>query len=293
MIWLIGDKGMLGTELSYALAASSFEFACTGRDVDILDSDALMTFASGKKIDWIVNCAAYTDVEKAEEERELCFRLNAEGPENIARVARRVGARILHISSDYVFDGTGSRPYREDEPKAPINFYGATKAEGEERVSALCPEHVILRTAWLYGKHGPNFVYTMLRLMSTKDRIGVVADQKGTPTNAADLAQAIMTILREPKTVYGAFQFTNLGETNWYAFAIEIQRLGIEYGILEHDCVIESLATRQYPTKAARPAYSVLSKEKIQRAYGIAIPEWKESLALFLGDLPFDFAAAQ
>ena len=285
MIWLIGNKGMLGNELAGALAASGLEFVGSDRDVDILDPAALAAFSLGKKIEWIVNCAAYTAVEKAEDEAELCAKLNVKGPENIARTARDVGAKLLHISTDYVFDGSGSRPYREDDPVAPIGVYGRTKAEGEDQVRAACPEHVILRTAWLYGKHGPNFVHTMLKLMKSKERIGVVADQRGTPTCAADLAAAILAIIRAAGPIYGTFHFTDLGETSWYDFALAIHRLGRESGILDRDCAIDPLTTAQYPTKVRRPAYSVLSKEKILACYSLSIPPWEDSLAGFLKDV--------
>jgi dTDP-4-dehydrorhamnose reductase len=285
MVWLIGDKGMLGTELADALAAAGMDLVGTDRDVDILDPVALSAFSEGKKIEWVVNCAAYTAVEKAEEEAELCARLNADGPENIAMTARSMGARLLHISTDYVFDGSGSRPYLEEDPVAPIGVYGRTKAEGEARVRAACPEHVIVRTAWLYGKHGPNFVHTMLKSMREKERIGVVADQFGTPTYAADLAEAIAAILCASRGVYGTFHFTDLGETSWYEFALAIRRLGRERGILERDCEIDPLTTAQYPTRVKRPAYSVLSKMKIVAAYGLSIPTWERSLSVFLKDI--------
>jgi dTDP-4-dehydrorhamnose reductase len=285
MIWLVGNRGMLGTQVAEALAGAGLESVGTDRDVDILDPAALAAFAAGKKIDWIVNCAAYTAVDRAEDEPELCRALNARGPENLARTATAAGARLLHISTDYVFDGTGTRPYREDDPVSPKGVYGSTKAEGEERVRALCPEHVIVRTAWLYGKHGPNFVYTMLRLMGAKERIGVVADQRGTPTYAADLAEAIVAILRAPQVEYGTFHFSNLGETNWHEFALAIRRLGREYGILDRNCAVDALTTAQYPTKASRPAYSVLCKDKIQAVYGLAIPDWEKSLRGFFIDI--------
>ena len=282
MIWLIGNKGMLGTELSNALVASGLEFVGTDREVDILDPSALEAFARGKGIAWIVNCAAYTAVDKAEDEVELCARINAEGPENIARMATSLGAKLLHISTDYVFDGKGSRPYVEDDPPAPSGAYGRSKAEGEARVRAACPEHVIIRTGWLYGEHGPNFVRTMLKLMSTKERIGVVADQRGTPTYAGDLAGAIVAILRAPRAVLGTFHYANLGETTWYEFAVAIRSLGRERGLLERDCAIDALTTAEYPTKAKRPAYSVLSKGKIMAAYSLRIPRWEESLSAYL-----------
>jgi dTDP-4-dehydrorhamnose reductase len=226
VIWLVGDKGMLGTELAGLLAASGLEFEGTDREVDILDPRALAFFAAGKKIEWIVNCAAYTAVDRAEDEAEHCSKLNAEGPANLAGLARSVGAKILHISTDYVFDGSGSEPKLEADPVSPIGVYGRTKAEGEARLRAACSEHVIVRTAWLYGKHGPNFVYTMLKAMGAKERIGVVADQRGTPTYAKDLAGAIVKILRSPHPEFGTFHFTDSGKTSWYDFAVEIQRLG-------------------------------------------------------------------
>lgn len=285
MIWLVGNKGMLGTELSAALAASGLDFSGTDRDVDILDPQAIGAFAAGKRIDWIVNCAAYTAVDMAEDEVDLCRAVNADGPENLARAASAAGAKLLHLSTDYVFDGSGSEPYREDDPVSPLGSYGRSKAEGEDRVQSSCPEHVIVRTAWLYGRHGPNFVYTMLKLMRAEERIGVVVDQCGAPTNAKDLAAAIVTILRAPGTMYGTFHYTNLGETSWYEFAIAIRRLGRESGILERDCSIEALTTAEYPTKAKRPAYSVMNKDKIEAAYGLEIPAWEDSLSIFIEDL--------
>ncbi len=285
MIWLIGNKGMLGTELSEAFDRAGLEFIGTDREVSILDAEALAGFAAGKGIDWIVNCAAYTAVEKAEDEIELCTKLNVDGPANIAMTAKAIGAKVLHISTDYVFDGSGAKPYEPEDPVAPIGVYGRTKAEGEAALRNVCPEHVIIRTAWLYGRHGVNFVYTMLRLMATKDKLGVVYDQRGTPTWAADLSSAIISVLQAPEPRFGTYHFTNAGETSWYEFSCEIQRLGREAGILSRSCPIEALTTAQYPTKVRRPAYSVLSKEKIKRDYGIAIPDWKASLELFIKEL--------
>jgi dTDP-4-dehydrorhamnose reductase len=275
---------MLGTELALALEAARLEHVGSDRELSILDLRALEAFARKRKPDWIVNCAAYTAVEKAESEVELCSRLNAEGPENLARVAASLGAGLLQLSTDYVFDGTGSRPYREEDPVAPIGVYGRTKAEGEARLRAVCENHVILRTAWLYGEYGPNFVYTMLKLMRSKESIGVVADQRGSPTWAADLAACILKIVGAPNRRHGTFHFTNEGETSWHEFALEIHRLGRAYGILDRDCVVEALTTAQYPTRVRRPAYSVLSKEAIKAAFGIAIPDWRTSLEKFFSE---------
>jgi dTDP-4-dehydrorhamnose reductase len=284
MIWLIGDKGMLGTDLGLALGRAGVEHVGTDREVSILDPAALAAFAAGRKIEWIVNCAAYTAVDKAEDEVEANFSINAEGPGNVAALARSIGARMLHLSTDYVFDGKGTSPYREDAPAAPVTSYGKAKAEGEARVRAACPEHAILRTAWLYGEHGPNFVYTMLRLMRAKDRIGVVADQRGSPTWSVDLAAAIVRIATSPAPRFGNYHYTDGGETNWRDFALEIRKLGREFGILARDCEVDALTTDQYPSKARRPAYSVLSKEAIARDYGAEIPDWRASLRRFVGE---------
>ncbi|MFH2114282.1 MAG: dTDP-4-dehydrorhamnose reductase [Spirochaetota bacterium] len=304
MIWLIGNKGMLGTELASALAAAGLPAVGTDREVDILDPAALEAFAAGKDIRWLVNCAAYTAVDKAEDVRcetrssargsggsapvmyspyEECYRLNAEGPANLAALAHSLGSRLLHLSTDYVFSGSATEPYAEDTPVSPAGAYGRTKAEGERRVMAAAPESVILRTAWLYGRHGPNFVYTMLRLMKERSTMGVVADQHGTPTSAADLSAAIVHLVTLPQLPAGIYHYTNAGATTWYHFAREIHRLGRQNGFLERDCIINPLTTAEYPTKAARPAYSVLSKDRIQ-ALGVRVPGWEESLAGFLED---------
>jgi dTDP-4-dehydrorhamnose reductase len=282
MIWLVGNKGMLGTQLAELLSKEGLDFVGTDRELSILDLEALSAFASGKSLSWILNCAAYTAVDKAEEEDGLCRALNVDGPANLAVLANAIGARILHVSTDYVFDGSGSRPYREDDPVSPLGVYGRSKAEGEAAVRATCPEYLILRTAWLYGAHGPNFVRTMLRLMRERESVGVVADQHGSPTWAADLAEAILAILRAPEPRYGTYHFTDGGETSWHEFALEIERLGLEYGILARPCRVVALTSAEYPATAPRPAYSVLSTERIRSDYGLAIPDWRASLDRFL-----------
>jgi len=284
MIWLIGNKGMLGTELSGHLQHAGLPWVGTDREVDILDPAALRTFVAGKDLRWLVNCAAYTAVDKAEEEEALALRLNAEGPANLATLAAGLGARLLHLSTDYVFDGSASTPYRESDPPAPAGAYGRTKEEGERRVMAAAPSSVILRTAWLYGRHGPNFVYTMLRLLKERDSLGVVADQHGSPTSAADLSAAIIHMITLPQLPPGIYNYTNEGQTTWYHFACEIHRLARQRGLLERDCPIHPLTTEAYPTKAARPAYSVLSKEKIKNL-GVQVPGWEESLKGHLEEL--------
>jgi len=290
MIWLIGDKGMLGTELSGILAARGMSFTGTDREVDIRDLAVLRRFAresgeQGKNFDWIVNCSAYTAVDRAEEEEETARSINALGAENIAKIAAELDACLIHISTDYVFRGDGDRPYLESDPVDPAGAYGRTKAEGERLVAAACPRSFIVRTAWLYGRHGPNFVYTMLKLMGSKDSVSVVGDQRGTPTWAYDLAGALADIISSNPNKFGVYHFTNEGRTDWHEFAAEIQRLGREFGIREKDVPVNRITSDQYPSKVKRPAWSVLSKDKIRLELGIEPPDWKKSLRAYLDGL--------
>ena len=282
MIWLIGDKGMLGSEVAQRLHEKRLSWIGSDRDVDITDIRALEAFSAGKDIAWIVNCAAYTAVDKAEDEPELCGALNCEGPRHIGALASKIGAAVVHISTDYVFDGSGKRPYREDDPVSPAGVYGETKAKGEAVLRETCARSYILRTAWLYGKRGKNFVSTMLHRMGEKPEISVVADQRGTPTNAIDLANALVTIIESEEAVYGTYHYTNSGETTWHEFACAIHDEARRAEILGRDCTIRPLSTEQYPTRARRPAYSVLCKAKIERVFGIVPPPWRESLDRFI-----------
>lgn len=286
MIWLIGNKGMLGSELSNELEARKIPYIGTDREVDITEPDALRDFASGKEISLIINCAAYTAVDKAEDEPELCARLNTEAPANIGALAKEVQARVIHISTDYVFDGTASVPYKPEDDTCPAGIYGLSKRDGEKALLRECPDSYIIRTAWLYGRHGKNFVFTMLRLMNERNSIKVVNDQHGTPTWSYDLCQAIIRIAEivsgrstlEP----GIYHFTNSGQTTWYDFARHIYSVASGLGILSNKCEINPCLTHEFPTKAKRPAYSVLDKTKTQKNLGITIPEWEKSLETFL-----------
>ena len=290
MIWLIGCKGMLGTEIARQFKENNIEYTGTDIDVDITNPEALDKFASSlNNLHYIINCSAYTAVDKAESDIELATKLNVNGPENIAAVAKKYGAKMIHISTDYVFDGTGNTPRTEDMPIAPIVVYGVTKADGEKAVATTTKEYYILRTAWLYGWSGKNFVYTMIRAMNTHDAVKVVNDQKGTPTFAGDLAGVIIKIIQKNNGPYGIYHCTDLGEITWWDFTNEIKRQGIEKGwVTNKDCVVNPCATEEYPTPAKRPAYSVLSKDKIQKTLGIALPDWKDSLNKYLSSPLFD-----
>ncbi|MEW5815870.1 MAG: dTDP-4-dehydrorhamnose reductase [Spirochaetota bacterium] len=287
MIWLIGSKGMLGRELSEVLELEGFSFTGTDQEVDITDQRTLGTFASSVKpaITWIVNCSAYTAVDKAEDDKDAAWKVNRDGVRNIAATAASTGAKLIHISTDYVFDGNGNRPYKEDDPVSPIGVYAKSKAAGEKEIHRILSYHYIIRTSWLYGKHGNNFVYTMLRLFKEKESIGIVDDQRGTPTWTFDLAGVIKTIISSSNDAFGTYHYAGEGETTWYRFAVEIHRLAREQGLIQRDCIINPLTTDQYPTKAKRPPYSVFSKEKIKKAFGILIPDWREALARFIGNI--------
>jgi dTDP-4-dehydrorhamnose reductase len=264
--------------------------------VDITSCAALTAFAKGKDISWIVNCAAYTAVDKAEDDAETCRRLNTDGPGNIAETARSMGARIIHISTDYVFSGQGItdsqgiRPYRETDDTDPIGVYGLTKRDGENRIAETYREFYILRTAWLYGAFGSNFVSTMLRLMNQKDGITVVNDQRGTPTWARDLAQTIITLIQKADhgmaIPYGIYHFSNQSASaagiTWFDFAQRIYAKGRDLALVTKNCTVNPCASAEYPARVKRPAYSVLDKTKITTALGLPIPRWEESLEAFL-----------
>jgi len=304
MIWLIGCNGMLGTEVSRQLSEKKIEFVGTDRNVDITDFSVLENFVSDKKIEFIINCSAYTAVDKAESDVELATKINVDGVKNIARLSKKIGANLIHISTDYVFDGNGIketsviepvetkiRPYKEDDKIAPIGVYGKTKADGEKAVRDNTDKYYILRTAWLYGWAGKNFVYTMIRAMNTHDSVKVVNDQKGTPTFASDLAKVILQIVERKSTPYGTYHVTDLGEITWWDFTNEIKKQGIETGWINEtgkNCIVNPCSTEEYPTPAKRPAYSVLSKDKIQQTLGIKLPDWKNSLKSFLNSSLFD-----
>ena len=278
-ILVTGSHGQLGTEMSLLDAnrgdrTSDYWRFTDVEDLDITDEAAIEAMVVAENIDAIVNCAAFTDVNGAEAKQELCDRLNHLAPGNLARVAQRHGCRLIHISTDYVFDGTAHTPYREDDVPCPNSTYGRTKLAGEQLVMKECPSAVIIRTAWLYSPWGRNFVKTMIELGRTRDSIGVVFDQIGTPTCAADLAAAIDVILHAEEWQPGIFHFTDEGVCSWYDFTYLIHLLaGIE------NCQLRPLHTDEYPTPAARPAYSVLDKTKIKSVYGVEVPHWIDSLS--------------
>ena len=277
-ILITGANGQLGSEIQKICGFySDFRFFPTDvEELDLTDKAAVASFISAHAIDYIVNCAAYTAVDKAEDAVELCYKINRDAVKNLAEAAAGK-AKIIHVSTDYVFDGRATLPYRETDPTHPQSVYGTSKLAGEEVLTALCPESIIIRTAWLYSVYGNNFVKTMLRLGKERPELRVVFDQQGTPTYAADLAQAILSIIVYAEKTgdfpAGIYHYSNEGATNWFDFTKKILQLA---GITS--CTVHPITTDQYPVKAARPRYSVLDKTKIRETFGIRIPEWEESL---------------
>lgn len=279
-VLVTGSNGQLGSELKRLVdidPGNNFKFLFTDVDtLDITDIDSLEEYVKANSVKYIVNCAAYTAVDKAEEDIDLCYKINRDAVINLGKVAANNGVKIIHVSTDYVFDGTASKPYVETDKVNPKSVYGKSKQEGEAGLQKICSDAIIIRTAWLYSIFGNNFVKTMIRLGKEHDEINVVADQIGTPTNAADLAYVIGQILdysvaNEFKS--GIYHFSDEGVTTWYDFTLAIHA---EAGIT---CKVNPITTDQYPTKAIRPKYSVLDKTKIKETFGIKIPRWEDSLA--------------
>ncbi len=274
-ILITGCNGQLGNEMQLLEKEHSQHtyFNTDVAELDITNQDAIEKFVGENKIDGIVNCAAYTAVDKAESDNQLCTALNTEAPAYLAAAIEKRGGWLIQISTDYVFDGTKHTPYVETDTPCPDSVYGSTKLAGELGVSKFCSRTMIIRTAWLYSTFGNNFVKTMLRLGKEKPELGVIFDQIGTPTYARDLAVAIFTAI-EQGIQPGVYHFSNEGVTSWYDFTKAIHRIA---GI--HTCHVKPLHTAEYPTPANRPHYSVLDKTKIKQTYGIEIPYWEESLA--------------
>ena len=287
-ILITGANGQLGNEMRILSAQHTQHtyFFTDVAELDITLLEAVQHFVSENAIDVIVNCAAYTNVDKAESDEELAYAINAKAVENLGRS----GAKVIHVSTDYVFSGEGFVPYTEADTVAPRTAYGRTKLAGEELLQSVCPDAVIIRTAWLYSTFGNNFVKTMLRLGRERDTLGVVFDQIGSPTYAADLAAAIFAIIDAPVWQPGVYHFTNEGVCSWYDFTHEIfaraqSLLDKEAADKIATCQLRPILSSEYQYQTPRPHYSVLSKTKIKQTFGIAIPHWTEALQVCLEKL--------
>ncbi len=273
-ILITGANGQLGKEfrdLAVNFPYSDFLFL-SREDLPIHHFELVRNVFNSFRPDFCINCAAYTAVDKAEQEKDLANLVNAESVGVLAAVSHLHHTKFIHISTDYVYDGMASLPYNEDAKTNPQSIYGLSKKMGEDEAVKNNPESVIIRTSWVYSRHGNNFVKTIMRLMRERDSISVVSDQKGTPTWAADIAAAIMQIIDSKIWIPGIFNFSNDGETTWYEFAVEIKRL------IGSSCIVNPIPTSSYPTPAKRPQYSVLDKEKIISVYHVKLRDWRESL---------------
>ncbi len=266
MLLITGAQGQLGSELKPFFPHAIFT---SRNDLDITDEVALQNFVKKHSITEIINCAAYTAVDKAEDDVENCWKVNALAPKLLAQT----GAKLLHISTDYVFDGKNHKPYTEEDAVKPLSVYGKTKLEGEQAVLEYAKTALIIRTSWVYSSFGNNFVKTMQRLGREREELSVVADQVGSPTHAAHLAAAIAHIL--PQVKHGqkdVYHYSNEGVASWYDFALAIMEMA------DLQCKVLPILSTQYPTRAARPFYSVLDKSKIKKDFGVIVPYWREGL---------------
>ena len=280
-ILVLGGVGQLGQCISKVatqrgITSISFVDEFVG---NILDIKVLEELFVQEKPEYVINCAAYTAVDKAEDEVELSRKINRDGAGNIAKMCVKYNATLLHISTDFVFEGNIPSLLDEDSPAHPISMYGLTKLEGEKAITDLLPAHYIVRTAWLYSEFANNFMKTMIRLGTERDSLGVIADQIGSPTYGVDLAGALLDIIASDKKAYGIYHYSNEGAISWYDFAKAIFELG------NIEVKVKPLKTGEYPTKAARPAFSAMDKTKIKTTFGIEIPYWRDSLKVALNNL--------
>ncbi|WP_291074706.1 dTDP-4-dehydrorhamnose reductase [Empedobacter sp. UBA5987] len=273
-ILVTGANGQLGQSiLEQSKNYKEIEcFFVTRNELDITNEELINHYFEDKSFDFVVNCAAYTAVDKAEDDQENAYLVNAKATEFLAKITNQKGIPFIHVSTDYVFDGTEAQPRLETDQTNPIGVYGQTKLDGENLALENNSKTIILRTAWVYSRFGNNFVKTMLRLFNDKDSISVVADQIGSPTNAIDLADAILTIISNDDLTYGIFNYSNEGKCSWFEFAQKIKELS------NSTIEINPVPTSAYPTKAKRPAYSLLDKSKIKEVYQFDIPTWEDSL---------------
>ena len=273
-ILVTGANGQLGQSiLEQSKNYKEIEcFFVTRNELDITNEELINHYFEDKSFDFVINCAAYTAVDKAEDDQENAYLVNAKATEFLAKITNEKGIPFIHVSTDYVFDGTEAQPRLETDQTNPLGVYGQTKLDGENLALENNPKTIILRTAWVYSRFGNNFVKTMLRLFNDKDSISVVADQIGSPTNAIDLADAILTIVSKDDLTYGIFNYSNEGECSWFGFAQKIKEFS------NSTIEINPVSTSAYPTKAKRPAYSLLDKSKIKEVYQLNIPTWEDSL---------------
>ncbi len=273
---------MLGSDIELLLSADNLEYIASDIEVDINDKDKIIDFIKDKEIKWIINAAAYTNVDGAESNKDTAFKVNADAVKDLAEISKEKDIKLIHFSTDYVFDGGKKIPHIEEDIPSPVNLYGESKLLGEEYIIKTSEKYFILRTSWLYGKNGKNFVNTIIRILKEKDKLEVVNDQYGSPTYSKNLAGVVVKIIKNDFEKYGIYQYTNDGTISWYDFAVEIYNLYKEEDILKKNVKIVPVSSDEFPTTAMRPTYSVLSKEKIKNELNIDVCSWKKSLKKFI-----------
>ena len=283
-VLVAGATGQLGVDLVNLLRCRGVDVAAPdAQRLDLLRPQTVRDAVRDARPHWVINCAAYTQVDGAEQDRETAFAVNRDGARVLAEAAAAAQAWMLQVSTDFVFSGQSSAPYTEDDPTGPLGVYGQSKRDGELAVQQACASSIVVRTAWLYGVHGNNFVKTMLRLAAQRDELRVVSDQTGTPTWTQDLAGALWELMQEPQA--GVFHFSDAGQASWYEFAAAIVEEARALGFPVQAQRVVPITTAEYPTPAQRPAYSVLSKAKIERLLAAPIPHWRDSLRAMLKEL--------
>ncbi len=276
---------MLGRHIEEKLKNADLPFISTDIEVDITDRDAVDVFCSGKNFKWIIICSAYTAVDLAEDEKDKAFAVNAFGVKNIAEVNKESGAKIISFSTDYVFSGDKINGFSENDKTGPSGVYGASKLEGEKLLTSLYEKYFIFRISWLYGPHGKNFVHTMQNLFSQRDELNVVNDQVGSPTYTGELSDFIADLIRSDSEKYGIYHFSGEGMINWHEFASEIYKLSLKYNLTDRMVKINPVDSTQYPTKAKRPAYSYMLKDKLFQTFGYRPKMWKETLEEYISEI--------
>ena len=283
-VLVAGATGQLGVDLVNLLRCRGVDVAAPdAQRLDLLRPQTVRDAVHDARPHWVINCAAYTQVDGAEQDRETAFAVNRDGARVLAEAAAAAQAWMLQVSTDFVFSGQSSAPYTEDDPTGPLGVYGQSKRDGELAVQQACASSIVVRTAWLYGVHGNNFVKTMLRLAAQRDELRVVSDQTGTPTWTRDLAGALWELMQESQV--GVFHFSDAGQASWYEFAAAIVQEARALGFPVQAQRVVPITTAEYPTPAQRPAYSVLSKAKIERLLAAPIPHWRDSLRAMLKEL--------
>lgn len=303
-VLITAKNGQLGWELNNTLSAENVAnienieaIFLDSKKLDITNANAVIERISSFKPDFVINAAAYTAVDKAESDSDAAYKVNQQGAKNLALACKEIGAKLIHVSTDFVFDATKNTPYQPEDPTNPLGVYGASKLAGEEAVVEVLGADVsIIRTAWVYSTHGNNFVKTMLRLMAEKEQLGVVADQVGTPTNAKNLAKAIWQLVEKEHTDSlsastninanaNIYHWTDLGTASWYDFAVAIQELGLANGLLQKPIAVNPIKASQYPTPAKRPAYSVLDTSALREKLNVTGEHWRTALNSMLKEL--------